>query len=148
MNNSTASISLILLLFSAAANSSDELLAVVTEEQDAFKEGNCEKVESLMAEDITFYANSRKMSREQVGRFCRSIKRPFGSGRDSIEDTITPHRISETLGYTVRDFRWYDKNENVVHEVVTKIWRKDDSGWKMIHFQSTVMPEEEKKQKP
>ena len=148
MKNSKALLSLILLVLAATANSSDELLAVVMEEQDAFKEGDCEKVESLMAEDITFYANSRKMSREQVGRFCRSIKRPFGAGRDSIEDTITPHRISETLGYTVRDFRWYDKNEKIVHEVVTKIWHKDDSGWKMIHFQSTVMPEEEKKQIP
>ncbi len=148
MKNSIISIGLFLLLFTATANASDELLAVVMDEQDAFKEGDCDKVESLMAEDITFYANSRKMSREQVGRFCRSIKRPFGAGRDSIEDTITPHRISETLGYTVRDFRWYDKNEKIVHEVVTKIWRKDADGWKMIHFQSTVMPEEDKKQKP
>jgi len=132
-------------MLAAESRSSDELLAVVLEEQKAFEEGDCDKVESLISEEVTFYANTRKMSRERVGNFCRSIKRPFGAGRSPVEDTITPYRISDKLGYTVRDFRWQDENNRVVHEVVTKIWRKGENGWKMIHFHSTVMPEKEKR---
>ena len=114
---------------------------MVETEQQAFKDGDCEKVESMLADDVTFFANNRKMTREQVGNFCRSIKRPFGAGRDPIEDTITPFLLTENLGYTVRDFRWHNENERVIHEVVTKIWAKEEDGWKMIHFQSTVLPE-------
>jgi len=134
------------LWFAANAHSSDELLAVVLEQQEAFKEGNCNKVESFMDEEITFYANNRRMNREQVGNFCRSRKRPFGAGRPPVEDTVTPYRVSETLGYTVRDFKWQDKSDRVIHEVVTKIWSKQESGWKMIHFQSTVIPEKGEEQ--
>ena len=146
MKNFFISIGLLSLLFAEPASPSGELLAVVTEEQSAFEEGDCDKVESMIAEDVTFYANSRKMSRAQVGNFCRSIKRPFGAGRAPIEDTITPYLIGENLGYTIRDFRWQDENERVVHEVVTKIWSKGENGWEMIHFQSTVMPEKRKSQ--
>ena len=125
----------------AEASVSDELLAAVKEEQAAFKEGDCDKVMSRLDKNITFYANGRKMSREQVGNFCRIIKRPFGAGRDPIEDTTTPYNISESLGYTVRDFKWTDRDGQVMHEVVTKIWKKMESGSTMIHFQSTVQPE-------
>jgi hypothetical protein len=132
---------LLAIFLVAKAEVTDELLAVVKEEQAAFKEGDCDKAVSLLDRNITFYANGRKMSREQVGNFCRGIKRPFGDGRDPIEDTITPHEISENLGYTIRDFRWADRDGQVIHEVVTKIWEKKESGWKIIHFQSTVQPE-------
>ena len=141
MKYSLLSLGLFSFLICAAAKSSDELLAIVQEEQKAFEEGDCQKVESMMVEEITFYANGRKMSREQIGRFCRSIKRPFGAGRAPIEDTITPYLVNENLGFTVRDFRWHDESELVVHEVVTKIWKKSEGRWKMIHFQSTVVPE-------
>ncbi len=132
---------LVLLLMAAFAHSSDELLAVAHEEQEAFREGDCDKVLSLMAEDITFYTNSRKMSREQIGKFCRSMERPFSAGRTPISDTITPYKVSETLGYTVREFRFHNKDDRVVQETVTKIWLKGEDGWKMIHFQATVLPQ-------
>ncbi len=141
MNRYKIPFGLILLLLAALAHSSDELLAVAEEEQEAFREGDCDRVLSLMAEDITFYTNSRKMSREQIGKFCRLMKRPFGAGRAPISDTITPYKVSETLGYTVRELRFHDKDERVVQETVTKIWSKGDDGWKMIHFQATVLPQ-------
>ncbi len=126
----------------SVTHADDELRTVVQGEQKAFEEGDCDKVISLMSEDITFYANSRKMSRAQVDKFCRSIPRPFGAGKAPISDTLTPYRVGENLGYTVRDFRWEDKNNRVIHEIVTKIWRKSDTGWSMVHFQSTVVPEQ------
>ena len=141
MKYSTLFLLLLSLAGVAAADPAEELLAAAKEEQEAFKEGDCAKVESMLAEDITFFANTRKMSREQIGKFCRSLKRTFGAGREPIEDTITPFPLDDDLGYTVRDFRWEDKNNQVVHEVVTKLWERSDGGWKIIHFQSTVMPE-------
>ena len=81
------------------------------------------------------------MSRDQVTNFCRSIPRPFGDGRAPIEDTITPYVISDSAGYTVRDFRWTDASGEVQHEVVTKIWQKIGGTWRMVHFQATVLPE-------
>lgn len=146
MKNSITVLGLFLLLYAAVAYSSEELLAVVMAEQEAFEEGDCDKVESMLAEDLTFYANGRRMSREQVGKFCRTIKRPFGAGRDPIEDTTTPYMVSEDLGYTVRDFRWQAENGRIVHEVVTKIWSRGEQGWQIIHFQSTVVPERGKTQ--
>jgi hypothetical protein len=141
MKRSVLIVGLLTVLIAVDARSSDELLAVAMEEQKAFSGGDCDKIESLMDKEITFYANGRRMTHEQVGNFCRAIKRPFGSGRSPIEDKITPFRVSETLGYTVRDFRWENRDNEVVHEVVTKIWRKSEDGWKMIHFQSTVQSE-------
>ena len=133
-----------LVLFSgsliAATDTTSEIMSAVEEEQQAFESGNCDKVESMMSKDITFYANGRKMTHEQVGKFCRSIPRPFGAGRSPIDDTTNAYKIDENLGYTIRDFKWHDKDERVVHEVVTKIWAKGDHGWKIIHFQSTVLP--------
>ena len=146
MKNLLVSIGILSVFFAETALPSNELLSVVKEEQGAFEQGDCDKVESMIAQDVTFYANGRKMNREQVGKFCRSIKRPFGAGRAPIEDTVTPYLIDENLGYTIRDFRWQDENQRVVHEVVTKIWSKGENGWKMIHFQSTVMPEKPKNQ--
>ena len=119
----------------------DDLLAVALAEQEAFKEGDCNKVASLVDEEVTFYANSRKMSHDQVVNFCKMIKRPFGAGRSPIKDIVTPYRLSANLGYTVRDFTWVDSNEQVMHEIVTKIWQKKAGSWKMIHFQSTVLPD-------
>ena len=66
MKNFFISIGLLSLLFAEPASPSGELLAVVTEEQSAFEEGDCDKVESMIAEDVTFYANSRKMSRAPI----------------------------------------------------------------------------------
>ena len=124
----------------AETNTAEELMAVVLQEQQAFKSGDCEALESMLDPDITFYANGRRMSRDQVAEFCRSIPRPFGDGRLPTEDVITPHVISEDLGYTVRDFRWTNANGQGMHEVVTKIWQRVDGVWTMIHFQSTVLP--------
>ena len=125
-------VSLSTVLFTVDAQSSDELLAVALEQQNAFKEGDCNKIESLMDKEVTFYANGRRMTHEQVGNFCKTIKRPFGSGRPPINDTTTPYRISETLGYTVRDFRWTNSDDQVIHEIVTKIWLKSEGSWKII----------------
>ncbi len=140
MKYSALSVVLLLTPITAIAETADEILAAVQEEQAAFKDGDCDRVESMISEEVTFYANGRRMSHAQVGKFCRSIPRPFGAGRSPIEDLTTPYVINDELGYTVRDFKWHDKDERVVHEVVTKIWAKGEEGWKIIHFQSTVVP--------
>jgi hypothetical protein len=94
----------------------------------------------MVVEEVTFYANGQRMSPAQVGECCRTAKRPFGAGRALIEDTTTPYLVSENLGYTVRNFRWHDKNERVMREVVSKIWSKGDHGWQIVHLQATLLP--------
>jgi len=131
---------LLLIQDIAMADTAEEILTAAQEEQEAFRDGDCDKVESMISKDVTFYANGRKMSYEQIGNFCRSVPRPFGAGRSPIDDRTTPYIINNELGYTVRDFRWHDKNERVIHEVVTKIWANSEQGWRIIHFQSTVVP--------
>ena len=134
-------VAMVFVFFQLQALASDELLTAVLTEQQAFKSGDCDTVIAMMASDITFYANTRKMSREQVDDFCRKIKRPFGAGRDPISDTVTPHLVQPGLGYTVRDFSWHDADGAVVNEVVTKLCSKASGRWQIIHFQSTVLPQ-------
>ena len=141
MKKFAIAIGLLSITFSAGVQASDELLAVVKEEQQAFKDGDCDHVDSILDPDVVFYMNTRPANAEQVSRFCRTIKRPFGAGRGPIDDKLEAFQTSEDSGYTVRVFRWYDKNEQVVSEIVTKIWKKKEDGWKIVHFQSTVMPE-------
>lgn len=125
----------------AETQSFDDLLAAAKGEQEAFKKGDCDRVAAAIDVAATFYMNGRKSNREQVVTFCRNIKRPFGAGRSPIEDVLTPYKINDSLGYTVRDFRWENADNQIMHEVVTKIWRRTEGVWRVIHFQSTVVPE-------
>ncbi len=131
-------VSLLLLPISTLAIASVEevLMAAAEAETKAFKDGDCDTLMAHMGEDLTFYANGRRMNREMVRNFCENIPRPFG--QTPTEDETSAFAISDTAGYTVRDFTWVDKKGRTVHEIVTKIWRKQDEQWVMTHFQSTV----------
>ena len=101
-------------------------------EQEAFVAGNCEELLDLLADDISFYANGREMTKEAVGIFCRRISRPFpGTG----EERTRVQAVSPDAGYVVKTMTFPGTSRI---EVVTKIWRKGADGWKMEHFQSTV----------
>ena len=133
------------LIAPTALGSTDELLQAVMIEQQAFEDGECDKLLTILDEDVTFYANGQRWSHAQVGKFCRNIKRPFGAGRAPIEDTVTPYLVTPEHGYTVRNFLWEDAQDNKMREVVTKVWRKQDGEWNILHFQSTVVPERPRK---
>ncbi|GAA0871981.1 hypothetical protein GCM10009117_11270 [Gangjinia marincola] len=105
-------------------------------EQEAFKNGNCEKVLSLMSDDITFLANGKKVpSKKVVEKFCNSIPRPF---KTATVDKLEIYPLNETTGYVIRTLE-YPKNETIkMSEYVTKIWTKIDGEWKITHLHSTV----------
>lgn len=101
-------------------------------EQEAFVEGNCEDLLDMLADDISFYANGREMTKEAAGTFCRRIPRPF-PGTGEVRVRIQP--VSRDAGYVVKTMTFPGTSRI---EVVTKFWRKGAEGWKMEHFQSTV----------
>ena len=105
-------------------------------EQNAFKTGDCEQVLALMADDITFLANGRRVpSKQVIGKFCNSIPRPF---KTPTVYKLDIYPLTETTGYTIRTLE-YPKTESIkMSEFVTKIWEKTDGEWKMTHLHSTV----------
>ena len=113
-----------------------EIQAVTEKEEQAFKVGDCETLMSLMADNITFYANGRPSPpRNRIRDFCENIPRPFA---DLASANLTVNPLSAHAGYVVRT-RAFDKNEQIrVHEIVTKIWNRIDGEWKMVHLHSTV----------
>ncbi|OMP32292.1 nuclear transport factor 2 family protein [Mangrovimonas sp. DI 80] len=105
-------------------------------EQQAFKEGDCETVMSLMDADITFYANGNPSPpKSMIATFCEKIPRPFP---EPSSESLTVYPLTTDSAYVVRILA-YDKNEQVkIKEVVTKIWKKLNGKWKIVHLQSTV----------
>lgn len=113
-----------------------EVKEITIKEQDAFKNGDCDIVMSLMDENITFHANGRSSPPKSViERFCQNIPRPFG---ELNKESLTVHPLNKDAAYVIRTLE-YDKNEEVkVMETVTKIWNRIDGKWKMVHLHSTV----------
>lgn len=107
-------------------------------EQEAFKQGDCEKTISYFDKSITFYANGRiAPSLEFILNFCKQIPRPFeqtGIIRDSI------HVLSKNVAYTTRqiEFEPEEGADSFKRELITKIWYKTPRGWKLKHFHSSV----------
>ena len=101
-------------------------------EQEAFAAGRCEELLDLLAEDISFYANGRPMTKEAVGAFCERIPRPLpGSG----EQETRVRAVSPDAGYVIKTMTFPGTSRV---EVVTKIWSRGVDGWKLEHFHSTV----------
>lgn len=106
------------------------------QEQMAFKNGDCEMLVSLMSDDIQFYANGRKApSKQVIQRFCENIQRPFN---DPAEKKVTIHVLSPTSAYLINEMTIPKEDGSVQSEYVTKIWKKESTGWKMTHLHSTV----------
>lgn len=104
-------------------------------EQAAFKTGDCEELLSLMDDAITFFLNGRKVpSKDIFLNFCQKIPRPFAEPTTS--DTKI-HPLTENSGYVVKTMEFQVEGKVDKKEVVTKIWKKDEGGWKMVHLHST-----------
>lgn len=66
------------------------------------------------------------------------IPRPFDEGGD-IRDSA--HVVSGTAAYSVRHIDLPPDDESSgshKREVITKIWSKTPSGWKIVHFHASV----------
>ena len=105
-------------------------------EQEAFKNGDCDTVMSLMADNITFHANGRPSPPKSViERFCHNIPRPF---EKASKQNLSVYPLNKDAAYVIRTME-YDKNEEVkISETVTKIWNRIDGKWRMVHLQSTI----------
>ena len=61
---------------SAYPEAREELAEMNQIEQERFISGDCEGLLDLLAEDISFYANGRKLPKMAVGQMCARIPRP------------------------------------------------------------------------
>ncbi|EDP71938.1 hypothetical protein FBALC1_12592 [Flavobacteriales bacterium ALC-1] len=113
-----------------------EIKTAEQKEQNAFKNGNCDAVLASMEDTITFLANGRRApSKDIIGKFCKSIPRPF---KKPTTDKLEVYALSDVSGYTIKTLE-YSKDENTnIEEFVTKIWKKTNSKWKISHLHSTV----------
>lgn len=105
-------------------------------EIEAFKTGDCDRAIAFMDNNITFYGNGRKAaSKEKIKAFCFGLARPFEKP-SSVNTTYFP--LSENSAYVVRTME-FSKNDTVYKkEIVTKIWKKSNGEWKIIHLHSTI----------
>lgn len=87
-------------------------------EIDAFRNGECETMLNLLDDDISFYTNGKKASKEMVLGFCKQIPRPFEKP-SHLETEYIP--ISSNSAYVIRimDF----SKDGIVYkkEIVTKM---------------------------
>jgi hypothetical protein len=113
-----------------------EIIEVSEKEINAFKTGDCQTLDGFIDEDATLYLNGRKApSKKMLIGFCNQIERPFEKP-SMIGMEYLP--ISDSSAYVIRTME-FSKNEKVYKkEVVTKIWVKGGSGWKIVHLHSTI----------
>ena len=113
-----------------------EIKQITEIEIEAFKKGDCDKAIDFMDDDITFYGNGRKApSKEMIKNFCSRLTRPFEKP-SSVDTKFYP--LTEKSAYVVRTME-FAKNEKVYKkEIVTKVWKKGNNGWKIMHLHSTI----------
>ncbi|MGY8916220.1 MAG: nuclear transport factor 2 family protein [Flavobacteriales bacterium] len=118
------------------ADVKSEIIKLSEIEINAFRNGDCETMIDLLADDITFFANGRKApSKEMILGFCKRVPRPFEKP-SLLEIEYIP--ISKNTAYVIRIME-FSKNEKVYKkEIVTKIWIKGIKGWKIAHLHSTI----------
>lgn len=117
-------------------NIKSEIMVMTKMEIAAFKSGECEKFIDLFDDNITFYADGRKApSKEMILGFCKRVSRPFEKP-STVEMEYFP--ISENSAYVVRTMEFTNDEKVYKKEVVTKIWVKAPSGWKIKHLHSTI----------
>ncbi|MAM28450.1 MAG: hypothetical protein CMC13_05445 [Flavobacteriaceae bacterium] len=113
-----------------------EIELAVAKEQNAFKNGDCDTVLSMMDDDITFLANGNKVpSKQVIGTFCNSMPRPF---KTPLSDNIEVFPLTNTSAYTIRTLEFSKDDTTNIQELVTKIWKKTDGIWKITHLHSTA----------
>ena len=118
------------------AHVKSEIMALSEQEINAFRSGDCQTMIDFLADDVSFYANGNKApGKEMIFGFCKRIARPFETP-SKLETEYFP--ISEHSAYVVRIME-FSKDDNVYKkEIVTKIWVKGESGWKIVHLHSTI----------
>lgn len=88
-------------------------------EIDAFKNGDCEIMLNLLDDNISFYANGKKASKEIVLGFCKGLTRPFEKP-SHLDIEYIP--ISSNSAYVIRIMDFSKDGMVYKKEIVTKIW--------------------------
>lgn len=121
---------------------SAEIQALQDQRNQAFVEGDCERVVELFDESVTFYTRGRHVpSLQAVLNFCRQVERPFSEA--AVRRTRI-NALSENAAYIIQNFEFpsdrADGDIVMMHEVITSIWSKGRDGWKVVHFHVSIDP--------
>jgi hypothetical protein len=113
-----------------------EIIELSEKEINAFKSGDCQTLDGFIDANATLYLNGRKApSKKMLVDFCQKVERPFEKP-SFIGMEYLP--LSDNSAYVVRTME-FSKNEKVYKkEIVTKIWVKGSTGWKITHLHSTI----------
>ncbi|WP_204345619.1 amidohydrolase family protein [Psychroserpens algicola] len=113
-----------------------EIKSAALIEQEAFKNGKCSKVMSMMHDSITFLANGRKVpSKSVIEKFCNTIPRPF---KTPTIDKLDIYPLTHETGYSIKTLEYPFDEDSKMQEFVTKVWKKTEDKWNIIHLHSTV----------
>lgn len=121
---------------------SAEIEAIQNQRNQAFVEGDCERVVELFDERVTFYTRGRHVpSLQAVLNFCRQVERPFS------ETAVRRTRINvlaDNAAYVIQNFEFASDSAEggsvMMHEVITSVWSKGRDGWKVVHFHVSIDP--------
>jgi ketosteroid isomerase-like protein len=121
---------------------SAEIEAIQNQRNQAFVEGDCERVVELFDERVTFYTRGRHVpSLQTVLNFCRQVERPFP---ETAVRRTRINALSENAAYIIQNFEFAsdsaDGESVMMHEVITSIWSKGSDGWKIVHFHVSIDP--------
>lgn len=114
----------------------NEITTVSEKEINAFKMGDCQTLGNFIDDNATLFLNGKRApGKKMLIGFCRNIERPFEKA-SKVEMEYIP--ISYNSAYVIRTME-FSKNEKIYkREIVTKIWVRGESGWKIVHLHSTI----------
>jgi uncharacterized protein (TIGR02246 family) len=119
-----------------------EVQAIQNQRNQAFADGDCERVIELFDESVTFYTRGRHVpSLQAVLNFCRQVERPFS---ETAVRRTRINALSENAAYVIQNFEFPSNSAGgesvMMHEVITSIWSKGSDGWKVVHFHVSIDP--------
>jgi len=104
-------------------------------EIEAFKNGDCNQLSEYIDDDVSIFLNGRKGSKKKLIGFCRMVERPFEKP-SHVDMEYIP--ISAESGYVLRTMEFSKDGVMYKNELVTKLWMKKESGWKIVHIHTTI----------
>lgn len=117
------------LTAASAAAVEQEIRSALLAEQRALTSGGCDAALAFFAErEPLFVSNGKTMATKAAVRSSCGATMPSGAPRRELQGHQV-HVLSPVAGYSVTTYRFKSGST----QVVTKIWEKGDTGWRIVH---------------
>jgi uncharacterized protein (TIGR02246 family) len=109
-----------------------EIDALEARRAEAFVSGDCDTVLSFFDGDGVFFIRGRQLpSRQAILHTCRAVPRPFPTAGVQQNEV---HVLSPDTAYSVQAFSLPEAR----NEVVSKVWKRFDDGWRIVHLHVSI----------